>query len=99
MPPETREECMDMLSSVLDDVAESSSIRVSCYIIILTWRPTPAWWHMKAIDTWKEPNRQIASMSFKSTIIKYTSDRRFKWLDMIIPIMKPAPASGASMSS
>ncbi|CAL4097533.1 unnamed protein product, partial [Meganyctiphanes norvegica] len=98
MPPETREECMDMLSAVLDDYAESSSIRACCYMIILTWRPTPAWWHMKAIDTWKEPNRQIASLSFKSTIIKYTTDRRLKWLDVIIPIMKPAPVSGASMS-
>merc|ERR1719495_2608791 len=98
MPPETREECMDMLSAVLDDFSESSSIRACAYMITLTWRPTPAWWHQKAIDTWKEPNRQIASLSFRSTIIKYTSDRRLKWIDLMLPIMKPAPSSGASMS-
>ncbi|CAL4069178.1 unnamed protein product, partial [Meganyctiphanes norvegica] len=98
MPPETREECMDMLSAVLDDFSESNGIRACSYMITLTWRPTPAWWHMKAIDTWKEPNKQIASLSFRSTIIKYTSDRRLKWIDLILPIMKPAPPSGATVS-
>ncbi|CAL4100550.1 unnamed protein product, partial [Meganyctiphanes norvegica] len=62
LPFSAKAETLQILMSVLENPVDHHRVREDAFSMIMSWFPTPQWWHHIAKMTWREPDQSVASL-------------------------------------